>query len=191
MNKLNCSKCSEIKCCCKKGKRGKRGHTGKNGTNGTNGKNGTNGTNGILGSAEFYTLSSANDTITINAGENIPFINDGPILGPFITRIDNSTFTLGPIGIYQVSFNIATSGESNPHQIGILLNSTIQPNTVKRTLNAGSSNIIGSNLIQTTEINSIVSLNNLSTTLFKFAYYDIGGPNAIASNITITYLQLP
>lgn len=109
----------------------------------------------FLGAADFYMLT----TSTVTAGSEIPFTQNGPIIGTSITRISDSKFNLAAIGIYSVSFNI-TSIDTG--QLVIFLNSVEETNTAIQK-GAGISVFSQTCLIPTITANTVLSIRNKGT----------------------------
>jgi hypothetical protein len=157
---------------------GLSGSTGPQGITGVTGPIGITGLSGIFSAADFYLITPA---ATIAPGSEINFSNDGPTFGTDITRIDSSHFNLASIGIYQVFFqaSITETGQLCIFIINELLNTVVGRAT-------GTCQLVCMCLIQTTVVNSILSIVNPVTettalTLTPFA----GGTNQVSAHLVI------
>jgi len=154
------------------------GLTGLTGLNGPTGLTGPTGQSGIFSAADFYLITPSP---TIAPGTAINFSIDGPIFGPDITRIDSSQFNLASIGIYQVFFQASIT---EPGQLSVALND-IPISIVGRA--TGTNQITSLSLLQTTTINTILTIVNpigetTALTLTPFA----GGINQVSAHLVIT-----
>jgi len=154
------------------------GLTGEIGITGSTGPIGLTGLSGIFSAADFYLITPA---ATIAPGSEINFSNDGPTFGTDITRIDSSHFNLASIGIYQVFFqaSITETGQLCIFIVNELLNTVVGRAT-------GTCQLVCMCLIQTTVVNSILSIVNPVTettalTLTPFA----GGTNQVSAHLVI------
>lgn len=111
----------------------------------------------FLGAADFFRPTTSTD-LSSELNSEIPFSQNGPIIGSSITRLLGSTtqFNLSAIGIYNVSFNI-TSNQSGT--LVIFLNSVEQLNTLVEK-GAGLSTFSQTCLITTTVANTVLSIRN-------------------------------
>ena len=172
---------------CEKGERGKRGYTGLTGPTGPRGPTGPTGSTGPIGptgqsgifsAADFYLITPSP---TIAPGSAINFPIDGPIFGSDIIRIDSSQFNLASIGIYQVFFQASIT---EPGQLSVELNNV--PITIVGRA-TGTNQITSLSLVQTTTINTILTIVNpvgetTALTLTPFA----GGINQVSAHLVIT-----
>ena len=92
---------------------------------------------------------------TVAAGTAVAFPQNGPTSGT-IVRLGASTFQLPDIGTYRVSFSVSVS---EPGQLIVDLNGAQLPYTVYGRA-TGTSPISGVALVQTTTVNSVLSINN-------------------------------
>jgi len=167
------------------GPRGPRGYTGATGHAGKVGRRGPKGSEGIRGdagvagaigsagpvgpagpvgatgptpssvAAEFFALMPPDNSATVAAGTAVAFPENGPTSGT-IVRLGSSTFELPDIGTYRVSFSVPVS---QPGQLVIDLNAAQLPYTVYGRA-TGTSPIAGSALVQTTTVDSVLSVDN-------------------------------
>lgn len=100
----------------------------------------------------FYLVASSD--LLINAGEDIPFPNTGPVNG--IVRNSASVFVLPAVGVYEISWQVGIGGAG---QLELVLNGVRQPSTVVGCQGA-SSQIVGNVLIETASANSTLSVRN-------------------------------
>ena len=101
---------------------------------------------------------------TVAAGTDASFPEDGPTSGTTITSTGPSTFNLAAIGTYLVSFNVPVD---EPGQLILTLNGADLAYTVAGR-ETGRSPIAGESLIQTTVVNSVLTVRNPA-----------GNPNAL------------
>lgn len=81
------------------------------------------------------------------------------MLSAAITRLSNSSFNLGEIGVYQVNFQVPVVEAG---QLQLRLNGApIESSTVGRA--TGNTQIVGFNLVETTSVNSVLELINPAT----------------------------
>jgi len=160
------------------GPSGLTGLTGPTGLSGSTGLTGPTGQSGIFSAADFYLITPSP---TIAPGTAINFPIDGPIFGSDIIRIDSSQFNLASIGIYQVFFQASIT---EPGQLSVALNN-IPISIVGRA--TGTNQITSLSLLQTTTINTILTIVNpvgetTALTLTPFA----GGINQVSAHLVIT-----
>ena len=162
----------------KRGERGERGERGKTGPTGPTGLTGPTGQSGIFSAADFYLITPSP---TIAPGSAINFPIDGPIFGSDINRVDTSHFNLVSIGIYQVFFQASIT---EPGQLSVALND-VPISIVGRA--TGTNQITSLSLLQTTTINTILTIINpvgetTALTLTPFA----GGINQVSAHLVIS-----
>src|SRR6202034_2889238 len=86
------------------------GSNGATGATGADGATGANGVGGILDFADFYALMPPDNAATVAPGTDVSFPEDGPALGSsLISRTGPSSFNLGGIGTYQVTFQVSVT----------------------------------------------------------------------------------
>ena len=174
------------------GPQGIQGETGLTGPTGTTGPTGPTGATGPTGPestsnfADFYALMPDDNTATIAPGASVNFPQDGPTSTTTITRLTDSTFNLSEIGIYQVFFQVSVTEAG---QLQLSLNGDdLDFTTVGRA--TGTSQIVGMAIIETTSVNSILSVinpdgNATALTITPTA----GGTEAVSAHLIITQLQ--
>ena len=133
------------------GATGPQGPQGEQGPIGPQGENGT-----VLSYADFYALMPPDNEAVIAAGEDVAFPRNGAIANTDIGRIDDTTFLLAEIGTYLITFNVPII-ESG--QLTLTLNGVDFPYAVFGRA-TGTSNIIGTTLLTTTEANSTITIRN-------------------------------
>jgi hypothetical protein len=114
----------------------------------------------------------------------ILFPQNGPSSGGGITRNSSSAFNLASIGVYHVTFQASTTEAG---QLMLTLNgSPLQYTAVGRA--TGTNQIVGTVMVETTIINSVLSVTNASAgvlTLTPFA----GGPQPVSAHLVILRLR--
>jgi hypothetical protein len=130
---------------------GAAGLTGPTGATGPAGPAG-----GVLGFADFFALMPPDNAATVAPNTDVSFPQDGPISGTAITRINASSFNLAGIGTYQVLFQVNVNEAG---QLLLTLNGADLAYTVVGRA-TGTSQIIGMALVQTTAINSVLTVRN-------------------------------
>lgn len=109
-----------------------------------------------LNYADFYALMPPDNAATVAPGTNVSFPQDGPNSGVSITRTGASSFNLSEIGTYQIFFNVPVSETG---QLELTLNGAPLAYTVVGRA-AGTSDISGKFLVDTTATNSILTVRN-------------------------------
>lgn len=154
---------------------GPQGPTGPTGPAGT-----------VLNYADFYALMPPDNAVTVAAGKDVNFPQDGLNSGPGITRIDDSSFQLEGIGVYQILFEVGTDEAG---QLVLTLNGTELTYTVVGGT-TGTTQIVGISIIETSVINSILTVRNPagnSTTLTITP--STGGTRPVSAHLVITQLR--
>ena len=131
------------------------GSTGPAGPTGLAGATGATGPAAAVNFAEFFALMPPDNSATVASGTPVAFPQNGPTSGT-ITRLGATTFQLPAIGTYRVSFSVSVT---EPGQLVIVLNSAPLAYTVYGRA-TGTSPIAGTALVQTTSVNSVLSVNN-------------------------------
>ncbi|MGO4693476.1 collagen-like protein [Paenibacillus sp. 2TAB26] len=165
---------------------GVTGTTGTTGTTGATGATGTTGaTGGVIGFADFFALMPPDNAATVAVGADVSFPQDGPTSGTNITRTGATTFNLAAIGTYQVMFQ---GSINEAGQLILTLNGADLAYTVVGRA-TGTSQIMGMSLVQTTVINSILTVRNPagnSTTLTMTPL--AGGTRSVSAHLYITQI---
>ncbi|MCR8630569.1 hypothetical protein [Paenibacillus radicis (ex Xue et al. 2023)] len=139
----------------------------------------------MLSFADFYALMPSDNAATVAPGTDVSFPQNGPTSGTVITRTGTSTFNLSAIGTYQVLFQVSVTEAG---QLILTLNGTDLVNTVVGRA-TGTSQIIGMALVQTTVINSVLTVrnpagNSTALTITPLA----GGTRPVSAHLVITQI---
>ncbi len=172
------------------GPQGPVGETGPVGPQGPVGETGPVGPQGpagsVLGYADFYALMPPDNAATVAAGTDVSFPQDGPSSGTSITRLTDSTFNLGDIGIYQVLFQASVT---EPGQLILTLNGADLAYTVVGRA-TGTSQIVGLAIVQTTIADSVLTVRNPEGTAEALTLTPLaGGTRPVSAHLVITQLQ--
>ncbi|NIK80034.1 hypothetical protein FHS15_005218 [Paenibacillus castaneae] len=138
-----------------------------------------------FGFADFYALMPSDNAATVAPGTDVSFPQNGPTSGTVITRIGTSTFNLSAIGTYQVLFQVSVTEAG---QLILTLNGTDLVYTVVGRA-TGTTQIVGMALVQTTVLNSILTVrnpagNSTALTITPLA----GGTRPVSAHLVITQL---
>ncbi|WP_411953840.1 collagen-like protein [Alkalibacillus sp. S2W] len=172
------------------GPEGPQGETGPEGPQGPQGETGETGpagpAGGVLSFADFYALMPPDNAATVAPATDVSFPQDGPTSGTDILRVNDTTFNLAEIGIYQVLFqaSIAEAG-----QLILTLNGADLAYTVVGRA-TGTSQIVGTALVETSVIDSLLTVRNpagnaTALTLTPLA----GGTRPVSAHLVITRYQ--
>lgn len=123
---------------------------------GPKGPEGPTGTGGVLAYADFYALMPPDNAATVAPGADVDFPQDGPTSGTSITRLSVDEFELSIPGVYQVLFQVSVTEAG---QLVLTLDGDELAYTVVGRA-TGTSQIIGMALVETSEINSILTVRN-------------------------------
>jgi hypothetical protein len=123
---------------------------------------------------------------TVAPGTDVDFPQDGPTSGTDIVRATSDSFTLSEIGTYQVLFQVSVD---EPGQLILTLNGADLAYTVVGRA-TGTSQIVGMALVQTSVIDSILTVrnpagNSTALTITPLA----GGTRPVSAHLVITRLQ--
>ncbi|NUU56250.1 collagen-like protein, partial [Paenibacillus taichungensis] len=165
------------------GATGAAGAAGPAGATGVTGATGAAG--GVLGFADFFALMPPDNAATVAPGTDVSFPQDGPTSGTTITRTGPSTFNLAAIGTYLVMFQ---GSMNEAGQLMLTLNGADLSNSVVGRA-TGTSQMPGMALVQTTVINSILTVrnpagNSTALTMTPLA----GGTRPVSAHLVITQL---
>jgi hypothetical protein len=111
---------------------------------------------GVIGYADFFALMPPDNAATVAPNTDVSFPQDGPVSGTAITRINASSFNLATIGTYQVLFQVNVNEAG---QLLLTLNGADLAYTVVGRA-TGTTQIVGMALVQTTVINSVLTVRN-------------------------------
>ncbi len=168
------------------GPAGPAGPVGPAGVPGPVGPTGPAGPSGITAFADFFALMPPDNAATVAVGADVSFPQDGPTSAGSISRIDASTFNLSAIGSYQVVFQVSITEAG---QLILTLNGADLAYTVVGRA-TGTSQIVGTSLVTTSVINSILTVrnpagNSTALTITPLA----GGTRPVSAHLTITQVQ--
>ena len=168
------------------GATGATGDIGPTGATGATGETGATGTGGILNYADFYALMPSDNADTVAVGADVDFPQDGPNSGSGIARAGASSFTLAEIGTYQVFFQVSVSEAG---QLILTLNGADLDYTVSGRA-TGTSQIIGMAIVQTTVINSTLTVQNPSGNSTALTITPAaGGTRPVSAHLVIIQIQ--
>ncbi len=169
------------------GATGATGPTGATGATGPIGPAGPAGANGLIDFAQFYALMPPDNAAPVAPGTAVGFPQDGPSSGSgVIARISSSSFNLASIGVYQIQFLVSVS---EPGQFVVTLNGVELPYTVFGRA-TGTSQIAGSCLVETSAINSILTIQNPVGSSTALTVTPVaGGVDPAAASLVITQIK--
>ncbi|MBE1444798.1 hypothetical protein [Paenibacillus sp. OAS669] len=122
---------------------------------------------------------------TVAPNTDVSFPQDGPISGTEITRVNASSFNLATIGTYQVLFQV---GVNEPGQLILTLNGADLAYTVVGRA-TGTSQIVGIALVQTTVINSVLTVRNPAGNAAALTITPLaGGTRPVSAHLVITQI---
>lgn len=169
------------------GPQGPTGIQGPTGPAGAPGATGATGTGGILDFADFFALMPPDNAATVSVGGDVDFPQDGPSSGSgLIARLGPDSFNLAEIGVYQVLFQVSVTEAG---QLILTLNGADLAYTVVGRA-TGTSQIVEMAIVQTTVINSILTVrnpagNSTALTITPLA----GGTRPVSAHLVITRIQ--
>jgi len=136
---------------------------------------------------DAYALMPTDNSSTIAVGSDVAFPRLGSSSTSDIVPLTTSSFTLGPIGVYDVYFQVGVTDASGC-QLALTLNNVLQPQSVSGLL--GSDVIIGRTLLTTTVVNSVVTVRNPTGNLRPITVTaSLGGTNSVSAHLIITRLK--
>ena len=166
------------------GIQGEVGPAGPAGPQGIQGEQGPAG--GVLSFADFYALMPPDNAATVAAGTDVSFPQDGVSSGADITRLGADSFQLGPIGTYQVFFQVSVTEAG---QLILTLNGEDLPYTVAGRA-TGTSQIVGMALVETTVENSVLTVRNPEGTAEALTITPLaGGVRPVSAHLVIIQIQ--
>jgi len=122
----------------------------------------------------------------IDNGEDVAFPRNGLISSTNFTRVGDDSFLVAEPGVYQVQFIVTTTQSS---QLVLTLNGEELPYTVFGQ-NAGSSQIVGVALVETTAEDSVLTVRNPEGTGGPLTLTPTaGGTEPVSAQLIITQLQ--
>lgn len=123
---------------------------------------------------------------TVAPGTDVSFPQDGPNSGTSISRINAISFNLADIRTYQVLFQV---GVNEAGQLILTLNGADLEYTVVGRA-TGTSQIVGIALVETTTINSTLTVRNPAVNASALTITPLaGGTRPVSAHLTITRLQ--
>lgn len=123
---------------------------------------------------------------TVAPGADVSFPQDGPTSGAGIARADDSSFTLADIGTYQVLFQVSVTEAG---QLILTLNGEDLAYTVVGRA-AGTTQIVGMAIVETTSVNSVLTVRNPEGTAAALTITPVaGGTRSVSAHLVITQLQ--
>ena len=137
---------------------------------------------------EFYALMPGDNTATIAPGTPILFPKNGPTSGNIIrsSTTPDGQFILPDVGTYSIIWQVSISEGG---QLVLVVNGTEDPRTLVGRATE-TSQIIGSTLLTTSTLNTIVSLNNpVGNSTALTVTTTAGGAKAVSASIIIKRLQ--
>lgn len=169
------------------GPQGPIGETGPVGPQGPVGETGPQGpAGGVLGYADFYALMPPDNTATVAPGTDVSFPQNGPNSGTGIARSGPSSFNLAEIGTYQVLFQVSVTEAG---QLILTLNGEDLAYTVAGRA-TGTSQIVGMAIVETTTVNSVLTVRNPEGTAEALTITPLaGGTRPVSAHLVITQIQ--
>ena len=166
-----------------RGFQGLPGPTGETGPAGPQGPSGSPG--GVLGYADFYALMPPDNAATVAPGTDVSFPQNGPIANTNIGRLGPSSFNLGPIGTYQILFQVSVTEAG---QLILTLNGQeLEYTAVGRA--TGTSEIVGMAVVSTTAVNSLLTVRNPAGNAAALTVTPLaGGTSPVSAHLVITQI---
>ena len=172
------------------GPQGPAGETGPVGPQGPAGETGPIGPQGLPGGvlsyADFYALMPPDNSATVAPGTDVSFPQNGPIANTNIGRLGPSSFNLGPIGTYQILFQVSVT------EAGQLL-LTLDGQDLEYTVAGratGTSQIVGMAVVTTTEVNSVLTVRNPADNAEALTITPLaGGTRPVSAHLVITQIS--
>ncbi|HXH80627.1 hypothetical protein [Nocardioides sp.] len=164
---------------------GAPGLPGRDGAPGLPGPPGAPGADAVSEYAEFFALTPPDNANLVAAGADVPFPQNGPS-SDTIVRTGTSSFVLPDIGTYRVSVSVPVTERG---QLVVVLNGAELDYTVVGH-NTGSTTISGDSLVETTVVDSVLTIrnpaeNSTALSITPFA----GGSRPVASTLIIEQLD--
>ncbi|MBQ9070233.1 MAG: collagen-like protein [Clostridia bacterium] len=168
------------------GPQGPAGETGAQGPAGEVGPVGPQGLpGGVLGYADFYALMPPDNSATVAPGTDVSFPQNGPIANTNIGRLGPSSFNLGPIGTYQILFQVSVTEAG---QLILTLNGQDLEYTVVGRA-TGTSEIVGMAIVSTTAVNSVLTVRNPAGNAAALTITPLaGGTRPVSAHLVITQI---
>jgi len=168
------------------GPQGAQGPVGPQGPVGDTGAQGPQGIpGGVLSYADFYALMPPDNAATVAPGTDVSFPQNGPIANTNIGRIGPSSFHLGPIGTYQVWFQVSVTEAG---QLILTLNGQDLKYTVAGRA-TGTSQIVGLAVVTTATVNSVLTVRNPAGNAAALTVTPLaGGMSPVSAHLVITQI---
>ena len=171
------------------GPQGPAGETGPAGPQGPVGETGPAGPQGIPGGvlsyADFYALMPPDNSATVAPGTDVSFPQNGPIANTNIGRLGPSSFNLGPIGTYQILFQVSVTEAG---QLILTLNGEDLEYTVAGRA-TGVSQIVGMAIVSTTAVDSVLTVRNPAGNAAALTITPLaGGARPVSAHLVITQI---
>ena len=168
------------------GPTGPQGPVGPQGPAGETGAQGPQGLpGGVLSFADFYALMPPDNSATVAPGTDVSFPQNGPIANTSIGRLGPSSFNLGPIGTYQVLFEVSVTEAG---QLILTLNDQDLEYTVVGRA-TGASQIVGMAIVTTTTVNSVLTVRNPAGNAAALTITPLaGGARPVSAHLVITQI---
>jgi len=146
---------------------------------------------GALDFADFFALMPPDNAATVAIGGDVDFPQDGPNSGTgLIARTGADTFNLAVIGVYQILFQVSVSEAG---QLVITLDSGAGSVELSYTVvgrATGTSQIVGMAIVQTSVINSILTVRNPASNSTALTITPLaGGADPVSAHLVITRIQ--
>ena len=139
-----------------------------------------------MGYADFYALMPPDNAATVAPGTDVEFPQDGPNSGTTIVRTGASSFNLTEIGTYQVLFQVSVTEAA---QLILTLNGADLEYTVVGRA-TGTSQIIGIAIVETTSVNSILTVRNPAGNASAITITPLaGGTRSVSAHLMITRIM--
>jgi hypothetical protein len=140
----------------------------------------------VLSYGDFYALMPPDNAASVAPGTDVSFPQDGPNSGTGITRAGASSFTLGPVGVYQVLFQVSVN---QSRQLVLTLNGADLAYTVVGRA-SGASQIVGMAIVETTAANSVLTVRNPAGNPSSLIITPTaGGTRPVSAHLVIVQLQ--
>ncbi len=136
--------------------------------------------------ADFYALMPPDNAATVAPGTDVSFPQDGPNSGSGIARSGPDSFNLAEIGTYQVLFQVSVTEAG---QLILTLNGEDLAYTVVGRA-TGTSQIVGMAIVETTVMNSVLTVRNPEGTAAALTITPLaGGTRSVSAHLVITQIQ--
>ena len=165
---------------------GETGPVGPQGPAGATGEQGPQGIpGGVLSYADFYALMPPDNSATVAPGTDVSFPENGPIANTNIGRLSASSFNLGPIGTYQILFQVSVTEAG---QLILTLDGQDLPYTVVGRA-TDASQIVGMAIVTTATENSVLTVRNPASNAAALTITPLaGGTSPVSAHLVITQI---